>query len=71
MDQKVFDDRVSHRGVLASIDLRSALLGGMIPDEYEMPDILKVAEAPWSVAERAVAPRFDNPRATALVLVLG
>ena len=32
---------------------------------------LKVAEAPWSVAEWAVALRFDNPRATVLVLVLG
>ena len=31
----------------------------------------EVAEAPWSVAERAVALRFDNPRATVLVLVLG
>ena len=30
-----------------------------------------VAEAPWSVAEWAVALRFDNPRATVLVLVLG
>ena len=30
-----------------------------------------VAEAPWSVAEWAVAPRFDKPRATALVLLLG
>ena len=30
-----------------------------------------VAEAPWSVAEWAVAPRFDHPRATVLVLVLG
>ena len=30
-----------------------------------------VAEAPWSVAEWAVAPRCDNPRATVLVLVLG
>ena len=30
-----------------------------------------VAEAPWSVAEWAVAPRFDNPRATVLMLVLG
>ena len=30
-----------------------------------------VAEAPWSVAEWAVAPRFDNPRATVPVLVLG
>ena len=31
----------------------------------------KVAEAPWSVAEWAVALRFDNPRATVLVLVFG
>ena len=30
-----------------------------------------VAEAPWSATERAVAPRFDNPRATVPVLVLG
>ena len=30
-----------------------------------------VAEAPWSVAEWAVALRFDNPRATALVRLLG
>ena len=30
-----------------------------------------VAEAPWSVAEWAVALRFDNSRATVLVLVLG
>ena len=30
----------------------------------------KVAEAPWSVAEWAVALRFHNPRATVLVLVL-
>ena len=31
----------------------------------------EVAEAPWSGAEWAVALRFDNPRATVLVLVLG
>ena len=31
----------------------------------------EVAEAPWSVAEWAVALRFDNPRATVLVLLLG
>ena len=30
-----------------------------------------VSEAPWSVAEWAVALRFDNPRATVRVLVLG
>ena len=36
------------------------------------PSLAQVAEAPWGpVAERAVAPRFDNPRATVLVLVLG
>ena len=33
--------------------------------------IAHVAEAPWSEAEWAVALRFDNPRATVLVLVLG
>ena len=31
----------------------------------------QVAEAPWSVAEWSVALRFDNPRATVLVLLLG
>ena len=31
----------------------------------------KVAETPWRVAEWAVAPRFDHPRAAVLVLVLG
>ena len=30
----------------------------------------EVAEAPWSVAEWAVALRFDNPRATVPVLLL-
>ena len=30
----------------------------------------EVAEAPWSVAEWAVALRFDHPRATVPVLVL-
>ena len=33
--------------------------------------VLTVAEAPWSVAEWAVALRFDHPRATVLVLSLG
>ena len=31
----------------------------------------QVSEAPWSGAEWAVALRFDNPRATALVRLLG
>ena len=47
--------------------------------EQPMPGIFKdaaeeieVAESqPWSVAEWAVAPRFDSPRATVPVLVLG
>ena len=30
-----------------------------------------VAEAPWSEAEWAVGLRFDHPRGTVLVLVLG
>ena len=33
--------------------------------------LMKVAEAPWSVAEWAVALGFDYPRATVPVLVLG
>ena len=32
---------------------------------------IKVAEAPWSGAEWAVPPRFDNPRAPVPVLLLG
>ena len=39
--------------------------------ESEVLDAILVAEAPWSVAEWAVAPRFDHPRAIVLVLVLG
>ena len=39
--------------------------------EADSDDFALVAEVPWSVAEWAVAPRFDNPRATVLVLVLG
>ena len=34
-------------------------------------NVATVAEAPWSGAEWAVALRFDNPRATVLVLLLG
>ena len=34
-------------------------------------DAEKVAEAPWSVAEWAVALRFDNLRATVLLRALG
>ena len=37
----------------------------------ERPPPGSVAEAPWSEAEWAVALRFDNPRATVLVLLLG
>ena len=33
--------------------------------------VWEVAEAPWSVAEWVVALRFDNPRATVLVPLLG
>ena len=40
-------------------------------DRVFVPGANLVAEAPWSVAEWAVALRFDNPRATVLVLVLG
>ena len=40
-----------------------------VPAPGPMPK--EVAEATWSVAEWAVALRFDNPQATVLVLVLG
>ena len=36
----------------------------------EVGFLAEVAEAPWSGAEWAVALRFDNPRATVLVLLL-
>ena len=48
---------------------RGGFLGFTVPAGYSGP--MEVAEAPWSVAEWAVAPRFDHPRATVLVLVLG
>ena len=48
-------------------------LGGLLVDIFDKNAAAraKVAEAPWSVAEWAVAPRFDNPRDTVPVLVLG
>ena len=52
----------SNRG---SSEIRPATIGA------EEDVIGEVAEAPWSVAEWAVALRFDNPRATVLVLLLG
>ena len=39
--------------------------------ELQNPKPQLVAEAPWSVADWAVALRFDHPRATVPVLVLG
>ena len=48
---------------------------GIEPDAEPEPAtgamLQQVAEAPWSVAEWAVAHRFDNPRATVPVLLLG
>ena len=46
-------------------------LEGWVDIMYRALDATEVAEAPWSVAEWAVAPRFDNPRATVLVLLVG
>ena len=40
-------------------------------EEFVHLFVTKVAEAPWSGAEWAVALRFDHPRATVLVLLLG
>ena len=44
---------------------------GDITFEVANPTLYNVAEAPWSVAEWAVALRFNNSRATVLALVLG
>ena len=53
---------VRDRGV--HLPLRDACSGALVLQRV-------VAEAPWSVAEWAVALRFDIPRATVPVLVLG
>ena len=59
--------------VLSQVMYHPRVLVTRYEDEMPLaqPVPLAVAEAPWSVAEWAVAPRFDNPRATVLVLVLG
>ena len=69
------DDPRPHGGVHLAV-LREELHGGskarLGVEDHVQPegDPLYVAEAPWSVAEWAVALRFDNPRGTALVLLL-
>ena len=45
--------------------------GGMGPCHSSVFELLVAESQPWSVAEWAVALRFDNPRATVLVLLLG
>ena len=62
--------RQAAAGALSSGDVRGQHrhVGG--PHRWADGGPLLVAEAPWSVAEWAVAPRFDNPRATVLVLLL-
>ena len=50
---------------------RRELAGDMEKVGTERKELSDVAEAPWSVAEWAVALRFDHPRATVLVLLLG
>ena len=47
----------------------SVFKSGSTSEAAEM-EAAVVAEAPWSVAEWAVALRFDHPRATVLVLLL-
>ena len=76
VEQKAFDGRVSHRGFPACADCRWEASGEAARREWCARFLgaamhLDVAEAPWSVAEWAVAPRFDHPRATVLVLVPG
>ena len=52
--------------------LVSATIGGGVGAYLALrKDTDSVAEAPWSVAEWAVAPRFDHVRAAAPVLLLG
>ena len=53
------------------LDLAARTLGRPRRRYKDMVPTALVAEAPWSVAEWAVAPRFDHPRATVLVLLLG
>ena len=50
------------------LDVTASVLDGI---DLVLPDVSPVAEAPWSVAEWAVARGSDSPRATVLVLVLG
>ena len=44
---------------------------GSFPEPRGHPGDHVAESQPWSVAEWAVAPRFDDPRATVLVLLLG
>ena len=61
-------------GGLAADNWPSKLDGGLSRRERarERAELggMEVPEAPWSVAEWAVALRFDNPRATVLVRLL-
>ena len=57
--------------VLDKLTGKKKILPGPRVFRPEPQEDAKVAEAPWSGAEWAVALRFDHPRATVLVLVLG
>ena len=63
-----FGERVKQVREQAESDV-AAEAAGQLAKEGMHADA--VAEAPWSVAEWVVAPRFDNPRGTVLVLVFG
>ena len=67
LSEVISEDRSKGRIGLSTRTIEKALAqrGDMIANPA------KVAEAPWSVAEWAVAPRFNNPRATVPVLLLG
>ena len=47
------------------------LIASIDSDDWGLSVTAEVAEAPWSAAEWAVALRFENPRATVIVLFLG
>ena len=61
----------AHEDEHAAVVSRLAAGGARIGTNHGLRPLPLVAEAPWSVAEWAVALRFDIPRATVLVRLLG
>ena len=63
------DGRCEETEVAAALATSASVEG--IQGSLFVAGLADVAEAPWSVAEWAVAPRFDSPRASASVLLFG